>query len=234
MSVTIACANVSYLVFLLFTFQFHVSMYSRHQGQTEDGFTDAMYHNVFAPNVATSQATGFIEWGCGNATVLLRLSELHPARGARFLGIEVDPDMAKDAREHTKHDDRITILCQTFIAADATPDEKHHYDMWYQLLPTNAQLMHYFNNHNYRMALDHAPERSFDSRLSLQVHNEFWMRAKKRPQTRRSEPDVFVSLGMVPNLTGWTQQKLLLECGQGWSWSAGNNCHCYKYTSALW
>lgn len=209
-------------------------MYALHPGQTKNGFTDAMYHILLAPPAHSAHRTGFIEWGCGNGSVLLRLSHLHPARGAKFLGIELDPDMANLAKEKTKHDVRITILCHTFIIEDMTPEERHNYYQWHHQLPSHGRLMHYFNNHNYRMALDHQPERPLDSRLSLQVHDEHQRRAQQRRQMRHLEPDIFVSLGMVPNLTGWLEEKKTLASGkEGWSWSDSTECPCYKYTSTL-
>ena len=176
-------------------------MYSYHPGVTEVRFTDAMYYTVFASPAHASHKIGFIEWGCGDGTVLLRLSQLNPVSGARFFGIELDTDMANRAKDNTHHTFRITIFCQTFIIEDAKLEQQRMYYTWHQQMPVNRCLMHYFNNHNYHMSSDHVPELSFDSRLSLQVNSEFKMRANKRRKTRQLESDVFVSLGMVPNLT---------------------------------
>ena len=85
-------------------------MYAYHPGVTKERFTNAMYHTFFAPPAHALHRISFIEWGCGDGTVLLRLSQLNPVSGARIFGIELDTDMANRAKDNTHHEVLIAIL----------------------------------------------------------------------------------------------------------------------------
>lgn len=59
-----------------------------------------------------------VEIGCSTARLTRRLAEAHEGLDARFLGIELDPGMARTAEERSKDDPRIDILCDDALRAD--------------------------------------------------------------------------------------------------------------------